>query len=132
VLAHLRARYGTEVGTVLALAEGRPGLLEPLVEGLPYLGVEVVHAARSEMAVSLDDVLTRRTRARLLDARRSAEAARTVGELMAPELDWSENEVTEQVARFSQAALGDLAAAGLPAGPAAPGTEAPPGDEDAP
>ncbi|HUA95604.1 MAG TPA: glycerol-3-phosphate dehydrogenase/oxidase [Acidimicrobiales bacterium] len=132
VLAHLRARYGTEVGTVLALAEGRPELLEPLVEGLPYLGIEVVHAARSEMAMSLDDVLTRRTRARLLDARRSAEAAVVAGELMAPELDWSETQVAEQVARFSQAALGDLAAAGVPAGPVAPGTKGPRGDGAAP
>ena len=113
VLTHLRARYGTEVGTVLSVAEGRPELLEPLVEGLPYLGVEVVHAARSEMAVSLDDVLSRRTRARLLDARRSAEAAAAAGRLMAPELGWSEVEVAEQVARFSQAALDDLAAAGV-------------------
>jgi glycerol-3-phosphate dehydrogenase len=126
VLAHLRARYGTEVGTVLALAEGRPELLEPLVEGLPYLGVEVVHAVRSEMAVSLDDVLSRRTRARLLDARRSAEAAVTAGALMAPELDWTEAQMAEQVARFSQAALGDLAAAGVPAGP--PGPAGPRGD----
>lgn len=115
-LAHLRARYGTEAGAVLALAEGRPELLEPLVEGLPYLGVEVVHAARSEMAASLDDVLSRRTRARLLDARRSAEVAASVAGLMAPELGWSESQVAEQVTRFSEAALGDLAAAGVPSG----------------
>lgn len=115
VLAHLRARYGTEVGAVLAVADGRPELLEPLVEGLPYLGVEAVHAVRSEMAMSLEDVLSRRTRARLLDARRSAEAAAATAALMAPELGWSGSQVTEQVARYAEGALGDLASAGIPA-----------------
>ena len=36
--AHLAGRYGTETPAVLALADGRPELLEPLVAGLPYLG----------------------------------------------------------------------------------------------
>jgi glycerol-3-phosphate dehydrogenase len=121
--AHLWARYGTEADAVLAMAEGRPELLEPLVEGLPYLGVEVVHAARSEMAMSLDDVLSRRTRARLLDARRAAAVAAAAAGLIAPELGWSEAQLTEQVARFSKAALDDLAAAGVPI--AASGGDAP-------
>ncbi|HEX3946466.1 MAG TPA: glycerol-3-phosphate dehydrogenase/oxidase, partial [Acidimicrobiales bacterium] len=62
---HLGSRYGTEAPAVLALADGRPELLEPVVPGLPYLGIEVVYAARAEMAQSLDDVLSRRTRALL-------------------------------------------------------------------
>ena len=40
---------------------------EPLVPGLPYLRAEAIHAVRAEMATTLDDVLSRRTRARLLD-----------------------------------------------------------------
>ena len=43
-----------------------PALAEPLVPGLPYLRAEAVYAARHEMARSVDDVLSRRTRARLL------------------------------------------------------------------
>ena len=48
---------------MLALAEGRPELLEPVVAGLPYTGAELLYAAREEMARTLDDVLARRTRA---------------------------------------------------------------------
>ena len=48
---------------VLALADGRPELLEPVVAGLPYTGAELLYAAREEMACTLDDVLSRRTRA---------------------------------------------------------------------
>ena len=36
--ARLLGRYGTEAPAVLALADGRPELLEPVVAGLPYTG----------------------------------------------------------------------------------------------
>jgi glycerol-3-phosphate dehydrogenase len=35
---------------VLALAEGRPELLEPVIDGLPYTGAELLYAVREEMA----------------------------------------------------------------------------------
>ena len=68
-LLHLLERYGDEARSVLALADRDPALLTPLVPGLPYLKAEAVYAARHEMARSVDDVLTRRTRARLLARR---------------------------------------------------------------
>ena len=57
-------------GGAQASCDADPALGEPLVPGLPYLKAEAVYAARHEMARTLDDVLSRRTRARLLDARR--------------------------------------------------------------
>ena len=48
--AHLAGRFGTEAPAVLAMADGRPELLEPLVDGLPYLAVEALWAVRREMA----------------------------------------------------------------------------------
>ena len=57
---------------------------EPLVAGLPYLRAEAVYAARHEMARSVDDVLSRRTRARLLARDASAAAADDVAALIAP------------------------------------------------
>ena len=44
------AATAAETPAVLALADGRPELLEPLVPGLPYLRAEAVYAARHEMA----------------------------------------------------------------------------------
>ena len=61
--AHLGDRYGTGATEVAALATADAHLAEPLVPGLPYTKAEAIHAARSEMAVTLDDVLSRRTRA---------------------------------------------------------------------
>jgi glycerol-3-phosphate dehydrogenase len=112
-VAHLRARYGTDAQAVLALAADRPELLEPIIEGLPYLGAEVVYAVRAEMAQSLDDVLARRTRALIQDGRRSAAAAPSVAALMATELGWTPEQAAEQSAQFAEAALAELDAAGL-------------------
>ena len=63
---------------MLAMIERDPELAAPLVAGLPYLRAEAVYAARYEMARTVDDVLTRRTRARLLARDASAAAAADV------------------------------------------------------
>ena len=55
----------------------------PLHPRLPYRAGEVVWAVRHEMARTVEDVLARRTRALLLDARASAEIAPAVAALMA-------------------------------------------------
>ena len=61
--------------SVLALARADPALAEPIVPGLAYSQAEVVYAVRAEMARTVDDVLSRRTRARLLARDASAAAA---------------------------------------------------------
>lgn len=113
--AHLWNRYGTELEAVLFCADERPALLEPIVDGLPYIGAEVVYSARCEMAMSVDDVLSRRTRALLQDARAAAAAAEKVAALLAPELGWTTEQAARQAASFSEQAFGELAEAGLPA-----------------
>jgi glycerol-3-phosphate dehydrogenase len=97
---HLTGRYGTDAGTVLALVADEPELGQPLVPGLPYLKAEARYAARYEMARTLDDVLSRRTRARLLARDASADAAGDVAELLAPQLGWSTAERDSQVAAY--------------------------------
>lgn len=109
---HLWGRYGTETPGVLALAEDRQDLLQPLIEGLPYIRAEVVHAARHEMARSVDDVLMRRTRAGLQDARGAAGAARAVAELLAPELGWSVTRTSQEADAFATTTLARLEQAG--------------------
>ncbi len=97
---HLGGRYGTEAAALLALVDAEPTLGEPLVPGLPYLRAEAVYAARHEMATSVDDVLSRRTRARLLARDASAAAAESVASLLAPELGWDHDETERQVAAY--------------------------------
>ncbi|MGI8710791.1 MAG: glycerol-3-phosphate dehydrogenase/oxidase [Acidimicrobiales bacterium] len=113
-VAHLANRYGGEARTVLALAEADPSLRRPLVAGLPYLRAEAVYSARYEMARSVDDVLTRRTRARLLARDASAAAAYDVAALIAPVLGLGPSEVTHQVAAYRAALDGERASAELP------------------
>jgi glycerol-3-phosphate dehydrogenase len=67
-------RYGAEAAAVAALADRAPELLEPIADGLPVLGVELDFAARSELALTADDLLDRRTRLGLVPAERSAAA----------------------------------------------------------
>lgn len=94
--AHLAGRYGGESSVLEAMVTAQPALAEPLVEGLPYRKVEAVYAARYEMASTLDDVLSRRTRARLLSRDATAAAADDVAALVGDELGWSaEHRATE-------------------------------------
>jgi glycerol-3-phosphate dehydrogenase len=112
-LSHLVGRYGSEARTVIAMIEADPELGRPLVTGLPYLRAEAVYAARYEMARTLDDVLSRRTRALLLARDASATAALDVARLVAPELGWSPARVDEEVEGYRAAVVRSREAAGL-------------------
>jgi glycerol-3-phosphate dehydrogenase len=101
VLEHLAGRHGGQARTVAAMVVDQPALAEPLVPGLPYLAAEAIYAVRYEMALTLEDVLSRRTRALLLDAAAAVAAAPAVADLMAGELGWSADEIAAQVAAFT-------------------------------
>ncbi|MGI8662814.1 MAG: glycerol-3-phosphate dehydrogenase/oxidase [Acidimicrobiales bacterium] len=100
LLRHLADRYGDEAKAVAALIDAEASLGEPLVAGLPYVRAEAVHAARDEMARSVDDVLSRRTRARLLARDASAAAAESVAALIAPELGWTPAQAAASAAQY--------------------------------
>lgn len=72
VPATLTRRYGAEASAVLALADGRPVLLDALAPGVPVIGAEVRWAVEHEGALTVADVLDRRTRIGLVPAWRAA------------------------------------------------------------
>jgi glycerol-3-phosphate dehydrogenase len=111
---HLADRYGGEARQVLALIDDDPALGEPLVPHLPYLRAEAVFAARHEMVRTLDDVLSRRTRARLLGRDDTAAAAEAVAALIGPELGWDDAEQLRQVEAYRASIAHERAAAALP------------------
>ncbi len=113
-LRHLVGRYGTEARTLIAMTQSDPDLGRPLVAGVPYLGAEAVYAARYEMARTLEDILSRRTRALLFARDASAAAAPVVARLIAPELGWSSARAEEEVSRYRALVTGARQAAGLP------------------
>jgi glycerol-3-phosphate dehydrogenase len=111
---HLARRYGILAREVLEIERADPGLAEPLVPGLPYRRSEAIYAVRSEMATTLDDVLSRRTRARLLGRDLTAAAADAVARLIAPELGWDTARTEQEVDTFRAALVHERVAADLP------------------
>ncbi len=81
---------------------------ERLHPRLPYLTGEVIWAVRFEMARTLEDALSRRTRALLLDARAAIECAPAAAALMAAELGWSAEHMQLQIDEFHTLAAGYL------------------------
>ena len=111
---HLAERYGGESGVLDAMIAADPSLGEALVPGLPYRGAEAVYAARYEMATTLDDVLSRRTRARLRNRDAAAAAAEDVAALVGAELGWSDEERAAQVAAYRTSSDHERRVPGLP------------------
>jgi glycerol-3-phosphate dehydrogenase len=89
VVAQLVSRYGTESPAVVALG-AELDLLRPLLPGRAFLEVEIAWAARHELALSLDDVLSRRTRLSPELADRGASVAPRVAAILGAELGWGE------------------------------------------
>ncbi len=101
--------YGADAPEVGAVVESAPELSEPLHPRLRASRGEVLWAVRREMARTVDDVLARRTRSLLLDARAAIEAAPDVAAMMAAELQRDRRWVDDQVASFQELARGYLA-----------------------
>ncbi len=107
-LAKEVAAYGAEAPRVMQLCGEDATLGEPLHPALPYLKASVVWGARHEMARSVEDVLARRTRALLLNARAAIEAAPCVASLLAKELGHTPTREKAEVAAFTALAAGYL------------------------
>jgi glycerol-3-phosphate dehydrogenase len=106
-------RYGTEAASVVGLAAHDPALLEPFCEALPYIGAELVFAARAELAITLPDLLCRRTRAHLLDARATCDAAEHAARIVAAELGWDASRIAHEVEAYRALCTRELGTAGV-------------------
>ena len=98
------AAYGADAEEIEALMEAHPELETPLDDRLPIRGAQVVWAARHEMARTVEDVLSRRTRCLLLDAQASIDVAPKVAELLAKERDLPDSWAEKQVEAFTEVA----------------------------
>jgi glycerol-3-phosphate dehydrogenase len=110
---HLYERFGEDAKVILDLIAANEELGECPIEGQPYVGAEFVFSVRFEMATSLIDLLTRRTRAHLLDARATLRGAARVGALVAPVLGWSDEELQRQLNEYESLVRREFSAAGL-------------------
>jgi glycerol-3-phosphate dehydrogenase len=95
----------------MKMIEKDPILAEELVPGLPYLRCEAVYAVTHEMALTVDDVLTRRTRSRLLHRRACVSVVRDVATLIGPHLGWDDAAKEASIAEFMDECAREDAAA---------------------
>jgi glycerol-3-phosphate dehydrogenase len=98
------AAYGSDAPSVESLLLSHSSMGEAIHPRLRPRCGEVVWAVREEMARTVDDVLSRRTRSLVLDARAAQEAAPRVAQLMASELGRDSGWVRSQVESFQEAA----------------------------
>jgi glycerol-3-phosphate dehydrogenase len=93
--------YGSDAPALQDLAREDASLAERLDPALPVIGAQVVWAARTEMARSVEDVLARRCRVLFLDAAAAVRMAPAVASVMARELGRDEEWQRGQVAAFT-------------------------------
>jgi len=92
--------YGSDENEIVKLSK-EEGMSELMSSSLGIMKAQVVWAVKHEMARTVEDVLARRTRCQLLDAKESIKMAPKVAKIMAVELGedkaWEEKQITEYV-----------------------------------
>jgi glycerol-3-phosphate dehydrogenase len=88
LIEQLADRYGSRLTEVLELIARDRALGETIVPGLPHVRAEVVAAVEQEWALTLEDVLRRRTGIALEEPTGGAAAAAATATLMAASLGW--------------------------------------------
>jgi glycerol-3-phosphate dehydrogenase len=96
---HLGSIYGSTAPEVLARIEANPRLAERVCPNEPTVAAQVEHAVESEWALSLGDVLLRRTGLGL-SACQGLDCLETVADWVAPLLGWSHEERARQIAAY--------------------------------
>ena len=106
VATRLLTTYGTATSSVLTLAGTDPSLLKPLHPQWPVLRVEVVNAVLNEGAMTLQDVLCRRTPIFFLVKGEEAVAIyEDAAQIMAKLLNWAPKRQASEVAQMKDLAL---------------------------
>jgi glycerol-3-phosphate dehydrogenase len=92
--------YGADLAEIKKLYIENESWLAPLHPHFPYTKACVIWAVRNEMALTVEDVLARRTRMLFLDARAAIESAPEVARLMAEEMNKDQDWINEQTHSF--------------------------------
>jgi glycerol-3-phosphate dehydrogenase len=94
--------YGNHVAEINAIILEDPESERQADPRLPYTKAELIWICRNEMPLKLEDLLARRTRALILNARASSDIAPVAAEIMARELGFGPEWVREQVSSFRE------------------------------
>jgi glycerol-3-phosphate dehydrogenase len=97
VITRLVRTYGTTYARLLSIAETEPHLAVPLGARCDVTSLEIVYAAREEMAVTLVDALIRRTEAGSA-GHPGDDAIAQAADVLAAELNWSTDRREAEIA----------------------------------
>ncbi len=98
--------YGSDRTYINDMIQADPSLGDRLHPDYEYTRVQVIWAARNEMARTVEDFLSRRIRMLLIDARTSMAMAPEVAEIMARELKYDHAWVQSQITDYRTLAKG--------------------------
>jgi glycerol-3-phosphate dehydrogenase len=93
--------YGSDARGIKELCKQDNRLSDLIHWSLPNIKAEIIWAVQNEMAVTVEDVLARRTRILFLDAKAAVEAAPLVAQLMAKEMYKDSGWVQQQINDFN-------------------------------
>ncbi|WP_296704622.1 glycerol-3-phosphate dehydrogenase/oxidase [Algoriphagus sp.] len=96
--------YGNDAKAIKAIAKEKAEWEEKLHPDFPNIAAEVIWAVRNEMAVKVEDVLSRRIRILILDAQAAIDTAPKVAQLMASELQKDEKWISQELVDFQKTA----------------------------
>jgi glycerol-3-phosphate dehydrogenase len=104
------AVYGSDAPEIRKLMRQEPASRQKLHDRFPIVAAQVIWAVRREMARTVDDVLARRTRALVLDAKSAIEMAPVVARLISAERKLDSKWEATQITRFKTIARNYFAA----------------------
>lgn len=93
--------YGSNTKLIQKLIEENNSWKEKLHPSFPHIKAEIIWFIRNEMAMTIEDVLARRTRILFLDAQAAIDAAPIVAELMVTEMKKDEAWKKDQIDLFT-------------------------------
>ncbi len=102
VAEHLVQTFGSEAPAVVRLAQADPPLRRPIVPGHPAIRAELVHAIRREMALTLTDLLVRRTHVSYQAPGHAVAQAPEIVELAAAQLGWDPSRQAQELTAYLQ------------------------------
>ncbi len=97
---HLLNRYGSLFVEVLESAKSNQHLLLPISTQLPYIGAEILYAVTHEGAISISDVMNRRTRINFEAPDQGRSILETVAEIMAEPLGWTKADIKKSISEY--------------------------------
>ena len=99
-VTHLLDRYGSLIEEILEIIDADSSMAQRLIPELPYIKAEILHAVTHEGALSVEDVLLRRTRISFEAFDGGVDVAADVAKIIGAQLGWGAKERSASVDSF--------------------------------